>query len=110
MLSYLCPHYTLAGVERPAWRYGRNLGCVPGGTAHALMTGDVLSPPPGRIDLNTTVLPSHLFFLNAMDAFLHSDCKQMFIEKRKEFKLNPTSLVDLEAYDNRDNTYNYTLL
>ena len=49
---------------------------------------------------------SHLFLLgvNAMD------CKQLFIEKRKEFKLNPTSLGDLEAYDNRDNTHNYTLL
>lgn len=57
--------------------------------------------------------PERLAFFQvivAMDAFLYSDGKQMFIEKRKEFKLNPTSFGDLEAYDNRDNTHNYTLL
>ena len=40
----------------------------------------------------------------------YTEHKNLFARCRSEFKANPASKVDLEAYQRGDNTYNYTVL
>ncbi|TFK33367.1 hypothetical protein BDQ12DRAFT_738796 [Crucibulum laeve] len=57
--------------------------------------------------MTTEHLPS---LLEQMREPAYSRLKTLYVECRTAFKTNPTSQIDLMAYENRDNEHSYTLL